>query len=216
MNNSTIKYIMLLASIILLNTSCNKARNSLSEEYFSAINIDDNIEVINEKFEKIIISDITSFIKSKETNDFKYTVKYIPTIVSLIKNNISTDTTEVSELIREYDKIDQFAIRIELKNLSTDIIKYNITNQVEYQNRVNYLANEFQNNLYMVCDGDTVNAKLYHFERIFGLSNYCTMMVQFKRNNKKDKVLVIEDGIFAGTIVKIRVPSDELNKLGYI
>lgn len=214
--NSSIKILSLVLFNILF--SCGDVQPNILDSFILDIKKSNDKNSVITEYKRRTKKDIQRFIISRQIGDINYSVAYVPAIKMLIDNNSDIDTSSLDETARQYNQSQQYIVRFNLVQGSGDIIKYKLSNQMEYQNRINFLANEFGSNIYLVQGKDTMRTKLYHFERIYGLNNYCSIMVQFRKiiDNETETVMIIEDGIFNGTIVKLRIPIDKIKKLGYL
>ncbi len=214
--NSLIKILSLVLFSILF--SCENIQPNILDSFIWDVKKSNDKNSVIKEYKRKTKKDIQRFIISRQIGDINYSVAYIPTIKMLIDNNSDVDTSSLDETARQYNQSQQYIVRFNLVQGGGDIIKYKLSNQMEYQNRINFLANEFGNNIYLVQGKDTLRTKLYHFERIYGLNNYCSIMVQFKKviDNENETIMIIEDGIFNGTIVKLRIPIKKIKKLGYL
>lgn len=107
---------------------------------------------------------------------------------------------------QDFKGLEYFKIRIKRKNSNQEVLLYNLNNEDEYLERVNYLSYGFDENICLVRNDfkDTLYPSLYHFERTYGIVPYADILVSFKEdtliksNNYK---LLINDVVFGTGIM---------------
>ncbi len=97
----------------------------------------------------------------------------------------------------ELEEMDFFRLRIRVEGAPSPA-QYQASSRAVYQQRIAYLAFDYQNDLYLLArDGTRTPCASYVFERTFSMVPYHTMIVGFPRKGPPDtRQLVVNDQLF--------------------
>lgn len=211
--------ILFLISIICLISCTTESDQTVKTIIIERSNFSDF-----KKYEEYITSSENGLSPSKSFSGIKYSIQYAPNQYVAIRS-IDLDSINPAEFEKkciEMEAIEQYVFTMELEESKEDILNYKLESKQEYESRINYLAFGFQNNIYLVAGKDTLNCELYHFERTYGLSSKCTLMLGFKniqnndKNFKCDRQIIINDNVFKGGIIKLKINKDDLKNIPVI
>ncbi|MCK5856729.1 MAG: hypothetical protein KAG64_04520 [Bacteroidales bacterium] len=210
------KCIILLLLTMLLAYSC-----GLNHSQRPIIELGEDYKTTLGTFTDNISKDVFSVSASKLIGNIKYGVQYTPYQYHASKSILS-DTSIILDIIEENPGLQQFILKFELDELETDILKYNVASHQEYESRISYLAFDFQNRIKLIEGSDSLSCKMYHFERTYGLSTSCTILLGFesiyddKSAYASDKQIIINDNVFGGGIIKLKIRKENLNNIPVI
>lgn len=114
----------------------------------------------------------------------------------------------------EIDGLEYYSFFISLNNGKKDIERTLSGDKDEYDKVIRYFAGDMQHDLTLVAGADTLDCKLFHFERTYGVTNYSRFEIGFNPANKSlDRTIVFKaDAINAGTI-ELRINSTNLQNI---
>ena len=113
---------------------------------------------------------------------------------------------------KELDGMIYYNFRIS-SNQSSDVLNFGLSEKSDYINRLNYLSYDFQNNIQLVTDKDSVNCGLYHFVQGHGIVPYVDMVLGFPIDDQNtDQTLVIDDKVFGNGIIKFFIAKEDVIK----
>lgn len=155
--------------------------------------------------------------KHKE-KDIDYIATYCPVSYMIAKefkaNNIEESTFK--QRSKDLEGFEYFKLRIQRNNSKEEVLLYNISNQQEYTDRIDYLSYGFEENVILVRNNfqDTLFPALFHFERTYGIVPYIDFVFSFKKDTAcKDQrmQLVINDNVFGKGIFSYDFNRADLN-----
>jgi hypothetical protein len=151
--------------------------------------------------------------KEKTIDNLTYSAQYktedyVTCIEADDKANIQFKKTENEE----GNFVHFFDFKIKIENHNGEILKYNLSSPLQYDNRVKYLSFEAEKDIYLVDGTDTIPCSIYHFERAYDVAPELTMILGFASKQKyiSTKTLVFQDKIFDKGIIKFTIPANEL------
>lgn len=214
-----LKELQFLLLIIFVASSCQKGKNGFVNKTLNSIgfNSTNNKEALTiNEIQNYIIDPSNGLVKTKQINEFKYQIKYKPVdyvIASEVSEKHVITKKEYLEKLQELDGLQYFDIRIEVDGLNGELIKYNLSSEIEYERRVEYLAFKMQNDIKLIDGSDTSDCVLYHMERAYDVVPYATILLGFKKskdiNGLNDKTIVFRDYLFNNGIIKFTfIPAD--------
>ncbi len=153
---------------------------------------------------------------SKTIGDLVVELQYrpIPFVVAneLRKHNISTAIYETRS--EELNGGQYYQLKLAIKGGQTDVTKYKVADENAYQQRIHYLSFALKNDIRLVDGSDTLQAKLFHFERAYDIAKYRSFLLSFPAtDNLEDKVFILESPIFETGPMKIRFKKEALLNL---
>ena len=99
----------------------------------------------------------------------------------------------------------------------TDILAKGVNDKSIYTQRLNYLSYDFQNNISLVTETDSVNCGLYHFVQTYGITPYIDMVVGFAAEQiATSQTLVIDDRVFGNGIIKFYIDKQDINNIHHL
>jgi|TARA_B110000438_G_C15617304_1_gene564916 hypothetical protein len=157
--------------------------------------------------------------RSKTIQDIRFRVNYLPLDYMLCnelkKSNVSKKELEL--LKQEYNGMEYYELKIEALKFNDELAKYQLQSQGQYQERIQYLAFDMQNNISLQTeDNRLVECKLYHFERTYGITPYSTFLLGFSKEDiaaAKERTIVIDDKLFNKGLIKFNWTEQALNNV---
>lgn len=156
-----------------------------------------------EKLVSFIDDNVNGFVKSKKLGEITYMSVLKPTDYLLAKKRISDSNPSYKK--SDFEDLQYFDLRINIENIKTEFIKYNLPSVESYQQRVNYCAFNMQEDIKLIDGSDTLNCVLFHFERAFDVTSYGHFILGFENKKKKfieAKTLCFNDKLFNNGIIK--------------
>jgi hypothetical protein len=188
-----IKYIFAPAFFLLVY-SCSTERSEMRPgEYIAFV---DNAE--------------NGFIREKQIGGVKFKLKYQPLdylVAKQITENKISDKHQLDEYIRSRNGLRYFILELENERAETDLLSEKSRSQEEYLQRVNYYSYEFENDIRLVSEKDTLPCAMYHYENSYGGTPKLKFLIAFKESGN-NMSLVINDRIFNNGNVKLELADD--------
>jgi hypothetical protein len=117
---------------------------------------------------------------------------------------VTNDT--INEEVKEQAKLFQIQFSIGSDSLDQELLKYGLTDEMEYQNRITYYSFNMNKDIFLVVGTDTLPCVTYQWERGFDLSRKLVFQLVFSAKDWKGKVdgfqLVYYDRVFNNGIIK--------------
>ena len=162
-----------------------------------------------------LTSDKAFLSKSKELNGLKYDARPVPTDLMALRI-LGDDYNEerLDSLRKELQGIAYFEFRIEAPGSLTEVAKVGLTSMAEYQERIEYMAFEMQNNYSLQIDAESKECFIYHFERTYNIAPYSTFLLGFELSEEeehKERTLVFDDDVFGAGRLKFKWTPNEFN-----
>ncbi|MBI4648071.1 MAG: hypothetical protein HY738_16170 [Bacteroidia bacterium] len=196
--NKYILYIFFLFSGIFFSCS-EKELNAV--DYISWIENDDNGLKVIKEFGKLV-----------------FEIQYKPydyIIVKEEKNTVFHD--ELAKKVSELEELQYFTFRIRLKDQSVAPIRFNLSDETEYNRRLEYFSFSMKNDMFLVEGADTLDCVLYHFEPDYGITSNNTFVLAFRLPGKSDeyadKTFIYLDNIFEAGTVKMKISKKSLKNI---
>jgi hypothetical protein len=156
--------------------------------------------------------------KKSEAGEFNYILNYLPSesMALLELRREKYDIWKFKKTCESYSHMLYFNFKIELNGSKAELLKYNLKDPGQYEQRVKYISFEMQKDIYIEQNGQEMHPDMYQFERIFNVAPYCTVMMAFDRkkiNPEKDITLVYNDKLFDKGIIKFHFKEGQLTDL---
>lgn len=156
--------------------------------------------------------------KSKDISDIRFNLSYLPapSMAFLELRTESYDFPKFQETCNHYEDMTYFNFKIEVIDGSGELLKYKLESPAQYDGRVKYMSFEMQKDICLVQGRDTLLPGLFHFERIFEVAPYSTVMFAFdtKKFNKDNEFTIIyNDKLFNKGFVKFNYKNKQLINL---
>lgn len=88
---------------------------------------------------------------------------------------------------KELEGLDYYTFTIALKDGRKDVVKALSGNPDEYNYLLLYFANHLQKDLKLAAGVDTLDCKLFHFERTYGITSYVKFVIGFEPISARKK-----------------------------
>jgi hypothetical protein len=158
--------------------------------------------------------------QEKVIGDLSFTLQYKPLEFIALKalGPSAANAKGVQEARKEYEGMQYYTLTINNKSGINDLLKYEVSDMQEYQQRVSYFSFDMQRDLLLVEGEDSLKCRLFHYERVYGLAPYATFLLGFDLPAKKsgevcDKVLVYRERVFETGMLKFRIKAENLNNV---
>lgn len=210
---SFITLIILTSFLCACSNDAMDQENENKNEHLSLSNT--KTELPLEQFVKWVGEKDHDLSKTKDISEMSYHLSYMPkecmAYMELNKPNYTNE--ELEAVLNHYKEMTYFNFRIELKQAQGEILKYNLTSAQQYNERINYVSFQMQNDIYLVQGNDTLIPGLYHFERTFDVAPFMTVMLAFdnKKFNPEDEfTIVYNDKLFNKGFIKYNYKPKQL------
>jgi len=158
-----------------------------------------------------------SLKKSKELGDITFSLQYKPAelMACIEEESTEIDTDTLSKKVREFDELEYYDFKIEITSGQGELLKYDIGSAQEYNQRVNYFAFQMQHDLKLLDGSDTLDCKLFHFERAYDVAPYATFLLAFPKGKGIDgeKTFFYQDKVFNKGIIKFTYQKSDFKNL---
>lgn len=155
--------------------------------------------------------------KSKQVQNIIVEAQYKP-VPYIIANEMRTNEIQ-SNVFREREKelegLQYFDIKLSINHPSYDVTNYEVYNEKDKDDRINYLSFGLKNDIYLLQGQDTMRCRLFHFERSYDVTPHRTFVLAFDNTNQKneDKIVVINTPIFNVGPIKLKFKKEDFNNL---
>lgn len=199
--------------ILLWSCNENAGEQANKEKHVSLRNTQTELPL--DQFVKWIGNKENDLSKTKEISEMNYHLTYMPkecmAYMELKNENYTKEQFE--EGLNHYKEMTYFNFRIELKEGQGELLKYDLRSPQQYNARINYVSFEMQKDIYLVQGKDTLLPGLYHFERIFEVAPFTTIMLAFdnkKFNPENEFTVVYNDKLFNKGFIKYNYKQKQL------
>ncbi|MGZ3884392.1 MAG: hypothetical protein ACXVP0_11730 [Bacteroidia bacterium] len=155
---------------------------------------------------------------SKIVKNISYKLQYKPLEQMLLAatDGKPVSDTEKKELEKEYGRYEYYTLEIGIEHFNSEIMKYNLQSAEDYEERVNYYAFQFQNDLSLVVDKDTLPCLSYHFERNYGIAPNARFLLAFNKcDESKKRTFVCNEKYLGNSTVKLAIAPGDLKDIQY-
>lgn len=155
---------------------------------------------------------------SKEVQDMVYTLQYkpLPYVIALEEMNDTLFLQHLGQRETELKDMQYFTLRLEAKNNSQELLKYNLSDEEQYYERVKYFSFDMQRDIYLRDGNDSLPCLLYHFERTYGAAPYAKFVLGFvvsKANRAVTKEFVFNDRAFNGGSIHLKISDQDIKRV---
>lgn len=154
----------------------------------------------------------------REIGDFTFKSKYVsPYLLALQETRgDSLNNKNFAEAVSHYQDLLYFRLNISNVSFNNELLKYNVTGQQEYNNRLEYCAFHMHKDVMLTNGKDTVPCTLHQFERTFNVQSGLNFLVTFpKIKTSKGLTLIYHDHLFNHGLIKFRFPK-EISNIPYL
>ena len=209
-------FVLYFILFIFIGSGCNNQEDSVSDSKKSGKMLEHiNDQLPLNEFVSWVADTKNELSKSKEITDIDYRICYLPAesmaYMELKNENFSQE--QFKQSCKYYTDMSYFNFRIELKQGSGELLKYHLNSPQQYNDRINYMAFGMQKDVFLIQGKDTLYSGLYHFERIFEVAPYATVMLAFdnkKFKREKEFTIVFNDRLFNKGYIKYNYKSNQL------
>lgn len=160
----------------------------------------------------------------KTIGDLTFSALYKPheylAAMELKKEKITKQ--KLNEKMKDYEGLQYFTFRITADNEQQELLKKGIQSDQDYYSRIEYFSFGMQKDFTLVDGSDTLECALYHFERVYGLAPYATMVLGFPLTKQaqdgtqkvmNEKIIGYSDKVFGAGNVYMRIKAEDLNNI---
>jgi len=170
------------------------------------------------KYLGYIHDDKNGLLKAVKLGDWEFDMQYKPydyILFSESKGGVGLDKAKRS---KELQGTAWFNISFKRIQMDKSPMRYNISSQDEYNQRLNYYLNGAPHDIELVYGTDTLKPMSYLFETNYNLTPQETMVVGFElpatsTKPEKDMQLVYYDRVFGNGIIKATYAAKALNNI---
>jgi hypothetical protein len=205
-----------LLVFLIVTVSCNDDSEKVNSEKHSPLFLVNTAEVMPLKdFIKWTADLNNELVKNKKFSEINYNISYMPapTLAYIELKGEDFTKEQFDKAKSNYASMSYFNLRIELPAGSGELLKYNVSNSNEYNDRLSYMSFKMQNDIYLVQGNDTLSPGLFHYERIFEVASYATVMFafdNFKFDRQKELTIIYDDHLFKKGYIKCTYRSNQL------
>jgi hypothetical protein len=162
-------------------------------------------------YSKWVLDKSNGLLKEKEMNDFTFALQCEPVdyIICREEKQEKLKCETVNHRRQELEGMVFFKFVIALEKNLGELMKYQIKNYEEYDERVKYFSFKAQEDMYLLSGEDTIRCDLFHFERTFDLDSRCVFSLGFERGKIDHSVpltFIYDDKIFKRGFIKLTFP----------
>jgi hypothetical protein len=156
---------------------------------------------------------------SKEIGEVIYTLQYKPLeyLIILEKQKDSISKNELEGRMDELKDMKYFTLKIEAKNNKEELLKYKLSSDEEYYERIRYFSFDMQKDIYLKNSKDSIPCSLFHFERTYGVVPYANFVLGFlnqsKSNSDGDQYFTFYDQVFDGGKINIKILKSDIQRI---
>ncbi|MDB5258014.1 MAG: hypothetical protein JWM14_2709 [Chitinophagaceae bacterium] len=170
-------------------------------EYVSYIDQEDNGLHVNKQFEEL-----------------HFEVTYKPTDYLVVKELKQKEIlpADYATVRQDYKDMHYFLLSIKNTSSETDVLKYKISTQAAYSERLKYFAFGMERDLRLVEGTDTIPCSMVLYERNYGISRQANFMIAFPVTDTSavhDKTILFEDKIFGMGMLKFNVSKESIDAI---
>lgn len=210
--NKSVLYIAALAALFM--GSCKQdATTDAAQDHTVLAHVNETLPAA--EFEAWVANPANDLLKSKAINDLDFKLCYMPKeklAINELKGEAYTEA-QFRDACAHYKGMSYFDLRIGLIKGSGELLKYELASPQQYNDRIDYMSFRMQKNIFLVQGKDTLYPGLYHFERIFEVAPFATVMLAFdnqKFDPKEQFTIVYDDQLFHKGYIKYNYGTNQL------
>lgn len=137
------------------------------------------------------------FVSTKSVGPFGFQLTYLPTEVLVMQEHGAdiVKSPQWDSLVSDRGNFDYYSLRIVNTEGNMPILKHPAWNIDDYQQRVQYLAFQMQQDIKLLRGQDTSHCALYHFERSYDVTPFTTLMLAFP-SGEPSATFLYDDQVF--------------------
>lgn len=158
---------------------------------------------------------------TKKIDKIAFQLQYMPKEYLVIKDYADSIMTlnenKLQQASKEYEELQYFKLRISIDDFNDEIVKYNIRNDFEYEERVKYYSFNMQHRLKLIDGKDTLPCVMYNYERTFNLTPNSNFQIAFPAGKANTPKTLILDDLYLGTgKIMIAFSQEKINSIPVI
>lgn len=152
----------------------------------------------------------------RKSHDVQFELQYRPADYIIAQENAKPVLDEKFHTDRQAQLGDMMYFTLAIQSGSTDIMMHNMKDESEYYQRANYYALDFQQDIRMVIEKDTLPCSMYQFENTYGVTPYIKMLLAFSGSHRSkletsNPVILVNDRVFGGGLMRFEYQHTQLN-----
>lgn len=153
--------------------------------------------------------------RTKEIDDIRYTVSYIPRAqMALLETGTDATREEWNDVLNAKGDMQYFKLEYQLTSGNEDILKYNLYDETEYYSRTNYLAFGIDKDVSLKSGKEQLPCRLHHFTPHYGISPKAEILFAFDKTDSTQNItLVLEDELFGSGMLQFEFTAEDLNNI---
>ncbi|MBL7884406.1 MAG: hypothetical protein JNL69_10090 [Bacteroidia bacterium] len=214
MNKSYYILFFVFAVIVSCNETDKVGDTSLSNSKSTELhNINSSMSL--DRFVEFVANKENQLTKNKEISDINFQLAFMPKeyLAYLELKNENYSKEQFAKTASHYEGMSYFNLRLHLLKGQGELLKYNLSSGQQYEARIKYMSFEMQKDVFLVQGNDTLLPGMFHFERIFEVAPYATVMLAFdnaKFNQEEEFTIVYNDKLFNKGFIKYNYKNNQL------
>lgn len=120
----------------------------------------------------------------------------------------------LSKVVKEYSSGMYFLLKMEAADENTPVLKFNLTSENDYYNRIRYLTAEINQDIQLITTLDTSYVTHHVFERAYGLRPYEQVLFHFDKEPLDSEDVEIQySGLFTAKKERFKFNSTTIIKI---
>jgi hypothetical protein len=204
-------------------TSCGRSKQEASPNRFSFLGLNLPFSSSGSSLEpyeyvSYVDQENNGLHSSKQLDDLSFEVTYKPTDYLVVKElkQKEIQSGDYEALRQEYKDMHYFLLSIKNTSSETDVLKYKISTQAAYSERLKYFAFGMEQDLRLVEGADTIPCSMVLYERNYGISQQANFMIAFPVTDTsivQDKTILFEDQIFGMGMLKVNISKESIDAI---
>ena len=156
--------------------------------------------------------------QSKEIGGVQFELQYKPADYIIACENAQQQLAASFHQERKQKLGELLYFTLALKSGSQDLLMYNLADEKEYLQRVNYYSLDFQQDIKLVVGNDTLPCLLYQFENTYGIAPFVRMSIAFTGKKKEaiastGAIVLVNDRVFGGGVLPFAFDNDHFESI---
>jgi hypothetical protein len=153
------------------------------------------------EFNAWVAAEENNLVKLKSVSEINYKMSFVPKEIMAFNELKSSEYTkeDFETALTHYKDMSYFNFRIEIPEGEGELLKHKLSSPQQYDARINYMSFKMQQDIILVQNNDTLFPGIFHFERIFEIAPFTTVMIAFdnqKFNPEKEFTIIYNDQLF--------------------
>lgn len=156
---------------------------------------------------RFLLDQKNGLFQEKTVGDYTYSLQYKPSAYMVLTDNESfpMNTENFIQQEKEYETKQYYTFRIKVASDTQhlDIVTYNLNSEQEYNDRVHYLDNDMQKDIFLVCGKDTSTVSSFIYDKSTDLNDYTSFLISFpcSQNIESNRQFIFYDKKFKSGII---------------